>query len=348
MTENSAKSTKTNTKKKILVLGAGNFGTSLANHLALLGHGVTLWARSKEVVESINKFHKNPKYLSQVTLASTLLAINSFDHFDIESIDAFVIAVPMQSLRELLPSLPTPNFHKTTLVCTVKGIEIGSNLFPMQLYDQIYGSSCANSVVVLSGPSFAIEIAQKLPTAVVAAARNLDAASRTQALFHSPNFRVYTSSDPIGLEVAAALKNVIAIAAGASSGLGFQMNSLAAIITRGLAEITRLGLKLGANLQTFQGLGGVGDLFLTCSSTKSRNFTLGQLLAQGKTVEEALNSLGSVAEGYTTAKGALSLAKTYQVDTPILQQVYCTLYEGKPVAQALEELLQREAKPEFG
>lgn len=333
--------------QKILVLGAGNFGTCLANHLACEGRRVDIWARSAEVVEGINNEHKNPKYLSTINLTPTLRAINHIDIKELPSLAAVVVAVPMQAMRPTLAPLAQHLSKQTLLICSVKGIEIDSGKLPIQVYDEIFGKEIAQNAVVLSGPSFAIEVAQKLPTAVVSASKSAERSKAVQELFHAPHFRVYTSDDPMGLEVAGALKNVVAIAAGACAGLGFQMNSLAAVITRGLAEMTRLGVKMGANPLTFQGLGGVGDLFLTCSSVKSRNYSLGLKIGQGMGIQEALASLGSVSEGYTTSKAAYALGRKLNMDTPIIDQVYNVLYEGKPIRTAVMDLVSRDAKPEF-
>ena len=332
---------------KILVLGAGNFGTCLAGHLASEGWSVDIWARSKSIVDSINNQHKNPKYLSTITLAPSLKAINHIEAAQINNYKAIVVAVPMQAVRETL--VPFAQHLNTTpvLISAVKGIEISSGHFSAEVFADIFGKEIADKSVVLSGPSFAIEVAQKLPTAVVAASKDPKRAEETQAIFHSSFFRVYTSHDPIGLEVAGALKNVIAIAAGACAGLGLQMNSMAAVMTRGLSEMTHMAVKLGANPLTLQGLGGVGDLFLTCSSPKSRNYSLGFKLGQGMTIHEALSSLGSVAEGFTTAKAAHALAQKLNVEMPIADQVFKVLYDHKPVRTAFMDLITRDAKAEF-
>lgn len=332
---------------KILVLGAGNFGTCLAEHLAREGWNIDIWSRSKTIVDGINNRHQNPKYLSTITLTPTIHAINHIDTAQLNAYVAMVVAVPMQGVRETLKPFAQVLNTMPVIISAVKGIEINTDHFFIDLIADIFSKDLANKTVVLSGPSFAIEVAQQLPTAVVAASKDPERAAAVQKIFHSSYFRVYTSNDPIGLEVAGALKNVVAIAAGACAGLGLQMNSMAALITRGLAEITHMGFKLGANPLTFQGLGGVGDLFLTCSSEKSRNYTLGFKLGQGLTVHDALKSLGSVAEGFTTAKAAHHLAKKLQVDAPIIEQVYQVLYEDKPVRSALMSLISREAKPEF-
>lgn len=336
-----------NKQGKILVLGAGNFGTCLAEHLAREGWSVDIWSRSKSIVDGINNHHKNPKYLSTITLTPTLTAINHIEPERINDYRAIVVAVPMQAVRENLK--PFAQHLNTTpiLISAVKGVEISSWFFFVQLIADLFGKEMADKTVVLSGPSFAIEVAQKLPTAVVAASKDPERATQVQNIFHSAFFRVYSSKDPIGLEVAGAMKNVVAIAAGACAGLGLQMNSMAALMTRGLAEITHMGIKLGANPLTFQGLGGVGDLFLTCGSDKSRNYSLGFKLGQGMRVHEALQSLGSVAEGYTTAKAAHALAHKLGVETPIADQVYKVLYEHKPTKAALMDLITRDAKPEF-
>lgn len=332
---------------KTLVLGAGNFGTCLAEHLAHEGRNVEIWARAPEVVEGINNHHKNPKYLSTITLAPSLRAINTIDIKEFGSLHAVVVAVPMQGMRDVLKPLAQYLSKSTLLICAVKGIETETGKLPLNLYDEIFGSELAKNTVVLSGPSFAIEVAQHLPTAVVAASRNITRAQAVQQLFHSSHFRVYTSEDPLGLEVAGALKNVVAIAAGACAGLGFQANSQAAIMTRGLAEITRMGVKMGANPLTLQGLGGVGDLFLTCSSSKSRNYSLGFKMGQGIELHAALASLGSVSEGYHTTKAAYALSKKFGVDTPIIDQVYGVLYESKPIKKAFMDLVNRDVGPEL-
>ena len=332
---------------RILVLGAGNFGTCLAAHLASEGWSVDIWSRSQGIVDAINNLHKNPKYLSTITLASSIKAINHINASKINDYTAIVIAVPMQAVRETLKPFAQHLNIRPILVSTVKGIEMSTCSFSWNVIADIFGESIAQNTVILSGPSFAVEVAQKLPTAVVAASKELTRAEAAQKIFHTSFFRVYSSEDPIGLEVAGAMKNVIAIAAGACAGLGLQMNSMAALITRGLAELTRLGAKLGANPLTFQGLGGVGDLFLTCSSPKSRNYSLGFKIGQSMTVHQALASLDSVAEGFTTAKAAHHLAEKLKVEMPITEQVYQVLYEQKPVKAAFLDLITRDAKSEL-
>jgi len=334
-------------KKKVLVLGAGNFGTCLAQHLALNGSDVCLWSRHPDVVDSINQNHINPSYLSDIELAKNLVATSELNEEAVSSAEVILLAVPTQALRSVLNHIKPFSSEAQLLVCAAKGIEIDTLKFPREIIESVLGREVARGAVFLSGPSFAREVVQRLPTAVSLASEDPKRCLEAQNLFHADVFRAYSSDDPIGLEVAGALKNVIAIASGAVTGLGFESNSRAAMVTRGLAEITRMGVALGANPLTFNGLGGVGDLFLTCSSEKSRNFSLGYKLAKGKKVDEILSSMGSVAEGYYTTKAVHELAKKLKVQMPICDQVYEVLYEGKPIKEAVKYLLTREAKPEL-
>ncbi len=333
--------------EKILVLGSGNFGTCLAQHLAEKGYHVTLWTRTADVAEAINTNHKNPKYLSTINLSPRLHATTNINEGLLSSVSVVVHVTPLQTMRTVL-ELVKPFWRKELLlVCAAKGIEVGSMKLPRDIIADTLGEDVAKASVSLSGPSFATEIAARQPTCVAVASHDERCAQWAQELFHAVHFRVYTSDDPIGLEVAGALKNVVAIAAGASVGIGFQMNSRAALITRGLAEITRVGVALGANPLTFKGLGGVGDLFLTCTSEKSRNFTVGYRLGKGEALEHVLASVGSVAEGVATTEAAYNLSNKLGVEAPIIQEAYNVLYRQKPIAQAVMDLLTREAKPEF-
>jgi glycerol-3-phosphate dehydrogenase (NAD(P)+) len=332
--------------EKILVLGAGNFGTCLAQHLAEKGYQVTMWSRSEDVANTINATHKNPKYLNTINLSPRLSATSIINEALIKQHSVIVQATPTQTMREVLLGVKKYWRAELLLICAAKGIEIGSLKLPTDIISEILGADVAAKSTFLSGPSFASEIAAHQPTAVAVASKDASRAAWAQELFHAAHFRVYTSDDPIGLEVAGALKNIVAIAAGASVGIGFQMNSRAALITRGLAEITRIGVALGANPLTFKGLGGVGDLFLTCTSEKSRNFSVGFRLGKGEQLDIVLKEVG-VAEGVTTAKAAYDLVNKLGVDAPIMTEVYRVLYEGKPIAQAVMDLLTREAKPEI-
>ena len=332
--------------EKILVLGAGNFGTCLAQHLAEKGYHVTIWSRSAAVAEAINNTRKNPKYLSTINLSPRLTATSNIEAGTLAETSVVVQVTPTQTMREVLAQAKTGWHRGLLLVCAAKGIEIGSLRLPSGIISDVLGPEVAEQAVFLSGPSFAVEIASHQPTAVAAASRSAEAAHHAQELFHAAHFRVYTSDDPVGLEVAGALKNVVAIAAGAAVGIGFQMNSRAALITRGLAEMSRVGAVMGANPLTFKGLGGVGDLFLTCTSEKSRNFSVGYRLGRGEPLDQVLGTVG-VAEGVSTAKAAHELVTKLGVEAPIINEVYRVLYEQKPIAQAVMDLLTREAKPEF-
>lgn len=334
-------------KHNILVLGAGNFGTCLAQHLASMGNKVTLWARSKETCQYINGKHRHDKYLQSISLSPNIHAISEITTELVKEFKTILLAIPTQSIRQCLLDNQISITSEQLLICAAKGIEIGSQKLPSDIIEELLGQKIAQNMVSLSGPSFAIEVAQAQPTGVSVASRCPERAKKAQEIFHSPVFRAYTSSDPIGLEVAGALKNIIAIAAGACVGLGFQANSKATLITRGLAEMTRFGVAVGANPLTFKGLGGVGDLFLTCSSEKSRNFQVGYQLAQGKSLKDILQDLGSTAEGVSTTKSAKNLGEKLGVSMPITQAVYEVLYNDTPIQKAVHNLLSRDAKPEI-
>jgi glycerol-3-phosphate dehydrogenase (NAD(P)+) len=330
----------------ILVLGAGNFGTSLAQHLAMKGESVYLWDHLKEVTDGIRETNHNPKCLSHIELSDNIHAFSDKNAIDMSLCRTIVIAIPTQFLRSVTESfreLINPNH---ILICAAKGIEEKTLKLPIEIIEDVLGKEIGQNSVVLSGPSFAEELIRGQPTAVSIASLNPDRAIAAQKIFHSNVFRAYTSNDPIGLEICGALKNVIAIASGACKGLGFENNAQAALITRGLAEIVRVGTAMGASPLTFNGLGGIGDLFLTCNSTKSRNFSLGFYIGQGYSVTEALNKLTSVAEGWSTSKAAFNLSKKLNTDTPLINEVYSVLHAGKPLDAAVSSLLERGMKPE--
>lgn len=335
------------THKSILVLGSGNFGTCLAQHLAGKGLSVTIWARKEAVAHSINSTRHNPTYLSEVVLSERINATAKLDQATFKDRSLVVLAIPTQSMRTVLERVRPLIAADSILVSAAKGIENNTLALPMDIIKDVFSRDHSESSVVLSGPSFAAEVIAMQPTAVSLGSYSGKAALKVQSVFHTPYFRAYTSDDPVGLEVAGALKNVIAIAAGACAGLGLQQNSQAALLTRGLAEITRIGVRLGANPLTFTGLGGVGDLFLTCSSKKSRNYSVGYRLGQGEALPHVLGTVGSVAEGVATSKAAWELAKKLNVDAPITEQVYAVLYEGRPIGDAVKALMTREAKPEL-
>lgn len=328
----------------VFVLGAGNFGTSLSAHLGRLGHEVLLWDRSQEAVQAIAATGYNSRYLSDLKLPHTVQATHQLE--DVRRAELLLLAVPSHALREVLTQLRPSLSSQQLIVSTAKGLELESGLFPHQIVGDVLGEAYASTMVVLSGPSFAREVADGHPTCVSAAGLDRANLLRVQEIFHAPCFRVYTSNDPIGLEVAGAFKNVIAIAVGACDGLGYGANSRAALTTRGLTEMVRFGHAMGADPLTFIGLGGVGDLFLTCSSPQSRNYSLGYHIGSGLSVGAAKQQIKSVAEGILTSKALHFLAKKRDVPTPIVDEVYAVIYSKKPIKEAVNALISRAARPE--
>ena len=328
---------------KVFVLGAGNFGTSLSAYLGKSGHEVLLWDRSPEVLQAIETRGVNSRYLTDLKLPETVKATAQLE--DVEQAELLLLAVPSHALREVLEHL-RPLLSRQLIVSTAKGLELESGMFPRQIAGDVLGEDYANKMVVLSGPSFARELADGHPTCVSAAGCDRTSLLRVQEIFHTSHLRIYTSDDPIGLEVAGAFKNVIAIAVGACDGLGYGANSRAALTTRGLAEMMRFGHSMGADPLTFNGLGGVGDLFLTCSSPQSRNYSVGYHLGRGLNPAEAQQQIKSVAEGILTSKALHFLAKKQNVPTPIVDEVYFVLYHDKPIGNAVNDLINREARPE--
>ncbi|KAI9193108.1 6-phosphogluconate dehydrogenase [Polychytrium aggregatum] len=332
----------------VIVLGAGNFGTCLADHLAdLLGTDVTIWARDKNVVDSINLEHENKKYMAGVKLSSKLKATTELTPELIKSATVIIMAIPTQHMRSVATTIRPYLTVNHLLLFANKGIEITSGLLPNQISLEVFGDDIGSKVAFLSGPSFAIEVVKRQPTCVAVASKSRARAHRAQRLFHAPHFRVYDSVDTVGVEIAGALKNVIAIASGACTGLGFQQNARAALITRGLAEIARIGVAMGADPLTFTGLAGAGDLFLTATSEKSRNFTVGKRIGEGEALDHVLATLGSVAEGVETTRAAYTLCRKLNVDSPLVNSVHKVLFEGGNIKMVLAELMGRDPKTEL-
>lgn len=334
---------------KTAVIGAGSWGTALAKLLADKGEQVVLWGHDPAHMDALRRDRENRKYLPGAALPQTLQPSDNLDC--VADCECVVMVVPSHGFREVFTALIPYLKPGTLLVSAVKGIEIGSRQTMSQIMETELAKRGKQNTMftgVLSGPSFADEVAVGQPTAVTIGFADKDAAKTVQHLFSTSFFRVYTSSDIIGLEISAAMKNVIAIAAGISDGLGYGMNTRAALITRGLAEITRLGVKLGAHPLTFSGLGGLGDLVLTCTGSLSRNRTVGLKLGEGRTLEQALGEMTMVAEGVKTTKSCYNLAAAAGVEMPILEQVYQILYEDKDCRIAVQELSQRSLKEEVG
>ncbi|KAL0488598.1 glycerol-3-phosphate dehydrogenase [Acrasis kona] len=332
-----------NDRSNVLVLGAGNFGTSLSFHLASMNETVKMWSRDQKVVTSINEDHVNSKYLTQVTLPDNLSAVGpemNKQHF--KACDVILMSIPTQHLRNILAKVKPFVKKRHLLIMANKGIENSTLDLPCTILKDCLGETIANNAVYLSGPSFAAEIVLKEPTCVAVASKNSERLEWAQRIFHCPHFRVYPCNDVVGVELAGSIKNVLAIASGISTGLGYQSNTRAALLTRGLSEMTRMGVKMGCDPLTMSGLAGIGDLFLTCTSEKSRNFTVGFKLAKGESLESITKTLGSVAEGVATAKSAYELCRKLKVYSPIIDEVYKILYENKDAKEAVNDLLETE------
>ncbi|HEX7547135.1 MAG TPA: NAD(P)H-dependent glycerol-3-phosphate dehydrogenase [Gemmatimonadaceae bacterium] len=319
------------------VVGAGAWGTALANLLAENGHPTIVWAYETDVSEAINTGHENPRFLSGVPLQPELRA-TSDQETAVTGADLIVYATPSHVLRDVSSAGKAWVEHEATLVVATKGIErTRLALMTEVIAEEFVG----HPVVALSGPSFAFEVAARQPTAVVAASLDAQAAVLTQQALSSPGFRVYTHDDVAGVELAGALKNVMAVATGISDGLGLGFNARAALITRGLAEITRLGVKLGARPATFAGLAGVGDLVLTCTGALSRNRNVGLEIGRGATLSEVLAGRETVAEGVVTTESAKALSEREGIEMPIVNAVHRVLFERQPARWALVELMTR-------
>lgn len=324
------------------VVGAGSWGTTLANLLADLGHEVRIWALEPEVVEAINQRHVNTLFLPDAPLNPRIRAHGELGAA-VQGADLVVSAAPSHAVRAVSQSLAAGLNGRPVVVSVSKGLE-GGTLDTMTTVLSETLPQCP--VVALSGPSFAREVYERQPTAVVAASADPSAAERAQQTFSCGYFRVYTSSDVLGVELGGALKNVIAIAAGILEGMGLGHNPRAALITRGLAEMTRLGETLGADPATFAGLAGMGDLILTATGALSRNRSLGVELGRGRTLAEIMTERRSVAEGVNTARAAVALGQRAGVELPIASEVSQILFEGKSPRQALADLMERELKAE--
>ncbi|MBI4583483.1 MAG: NAD(P)-dependent glycerol-3-phosphate dehydrogenase [Planctomycetes bacterium] len=326
----------------MLILGAGGWGTALALVLNEAGHRVSLWGHDPQYTRFMAAARGNPKYLPKAEIPGEIEIITSLDPAP-EGLEAIFSAIPSQYLRSALQPLRAQLPGSVAIISCSKGIERGTLLFPSEILRQ---ELQASRVAVLSGPSHAEEVARRLPTALVAASSPLEDAGFAQRLFAATRVRVYTSTDHRGVELGGAVKNIIAIAAGISDGLGFGDNSRSALITRGAAEITRLGLALGARRETFSGLSGIGDLITTCTSEHSRNRRVGFRLGRGEKLPDILSSTPMIAEGVETTRSVQQLARRLGVEMPITQEVHSVLYEGKPPEQAVEALLARSTKEE--
>lgn len=330
---------------KVTVFGAGSWGTALATVLAENGHDTLLWSHRENQAEEIQVKHTNEKYLPNISLPQNLRATSNMADA-VEHGEIMVMAVPTKGIRETCQKIMETLNRKLIFVHVSKGIEPDSLIRISDLMKEELSESVVEDIVVLSGPSHAEEVVKHHPTTVAASCVNNDSAVIVQDLFMNQYFRVYTNADVIGVELGGALKNVIALGAGVSDGIGFGDNAKAALITRGLAEISRLGVKMGANPLTFMGLTGMGDLIVTCTSVHSRNWRAGNLLGKGLSLDEVLEQMGMVVEGVRTTKAAHQLADKYEVSMPITQALYRVLFEDESPKDAVENLMLRLKKSE--
>ena len=332
---------------RIAVIGSGSWGTALANLLAEKdGIDVNLWAREEAVYKEIRDKHTNQLFLPDVQLAPALKPVTSFDKALHEK-ELVLLAVPSHVFREVLKELKPHLTSDMTLMMATKGIENDSLMIMSEVVQSVLNHQFVTDFACLAGPSFAKEVGLKFPTAVTVACENPTHGEKLQRLFSADFFRVYLSRDVVGTQLGGALKNVIAIAAGVADGLNFGHNARAALITRGLAEITRLGVQMGSNPHTFAGLAGIGDLVLTCTGDLSRNRTVGFQVGKGKSLHEITSCMNMVAEGIKTAKSAHQLARKMNVVMPIVDQVYEILYQDKDPHQAVKELMTRDLRLEL-
>lgn len=324
---------------KIGIVGAGAWGTAMSLVASDNDHRIVLWARESDVVSEINALHTNKRFLKGAQLPTSVTATSNLD--DLRQCEMLIIATPTQYVRSVIQQL---DVQGKIVVNLAKGIEIGTHYRVSEIVKEVAnGMGC---YVVLSGPSHAEEVMQRMPTTVVCACTDEDSARIVQEALTTPAFRVYTSKDVIGVEIGGALKNIIAIAAGIIDGIGLGDNTKAALISRGLAEIARLAEALGADVHTLYGLTGLGDLFVTCSSRHSRNRAVGERIGRGETLQQITASMTAVAEGVTTTRAALELAASVGVELPITQKVAEILFEGQAPREAIADLMNRQPRAE--
>jgi glycerol-3-phosphate dehydrogenase (NAD(P)+) len=333
-------------KYNIGVLGGGSWGTALTLHLARKGHIVSIWVYEIDLAEEMSKTRINRIFLPGHNLPDNVIVTNDIKSVS-ENKDIVCCMGPSHIFRKVIEQAYPYIDKRSFLVSAAKGIENDTLLRMTEILKKIFPSSLHNRICAISGPNFAKEVANRLPAATVIASNDRSSAEYLQKVFNTDEFRTYVNNDVIGVEIAGALKNIIAIATGISDGIGFGYNARAALITRGLTEITRLGVAMGSNPLTFAGLAGMGDLVLTCSSNLSRNYRIGFDLGKGKKLEEILSKMVMVAEGIHTCKSAVMLARKYNVDVPIINTVYQILYEAKNPVIGAKELMTRELKDEL-
>ncbi|KAB2954583.1 NAD(P)H-dependent glycerol-3-phosphate dehydrogenase [Heliorestis acidaminivorans] len=326
--------------RKVAVLGAGSWGTALGRLLALPQQQVQIWARRPELAKEINSYRENRRYLPGVLLPARVRASSDLDEV-LKNASILLIAVPSSALQETLEKINGKVSPETLIINTTKGLEPKTFRRPSEIYKAQLSEELYQRVVTLSGPSHAEEVARDIPTTVVLSSENRASAEEAQDLLMRPHFRVYTNPDLIGVELGGALKNIIALSCGVAEGLGFGDNTKAALVTRGLAEISRLGIEMGASPATFSGLAGLGDLVVTCTSKHSRNMRFGILLGKGKSCSDALQQIGQTVEGIRTTEAAYQLCQHKNIKMPITVECYKVLFEGLSPSEAVENLMQR-------
>jgi glycerol-3-phosphate dehydrogenase (NAD(P)+) len=332
-------------KRRVAVIGAGNWGTALAIVAARAGHDVVIWSRNSAVVESINRDHRNSSYLTDVSMPTAIQATGHLAEaaFDTELV---ILAAPSHATRELLTAMLPSLRAEMIIVSATKGIEVDTGQRMSEVIAEVVPAATLPRFVCLSGPSFAKEVVANHPTAVVAASNDLGACRIVQQHLSFDNLRLYTNDDVVGTELGGSVKNVMAIAAGMVSGLGLGSNSTAALITRGLAEMTRLAVHQGAKVETLMGLAGLGDLVLTCTGSLSRNRFVGQELGRGRSVKDIAAGMTEIAEGVKTTVAVKRLTDRLDVNMPITNEVHAVIYEGKSVSDAVSELMTRPLRGE--
>ncbi len=334
-------------QEKIAVLGAGSWGTALAKVLAENGHDVKIWSRVKDaaIIDEINQKHTNERYLKEITLPETLVGTTDLEEALLDR-ETVLIVIPTVGIRDIARQLNEMVKEPKLFIHASKGLEQKTYDRISEILAEEIDEEKRSAIVVLSGPSHAEEVAVQDLTSVTSASKNEEAAAKVQNLFMNDYFRVYRNEDIIGVELGAALKNIIALGAGALNGLGYGDNAIAALVTRGSAEIARLGVALGAEAETFMGLSGVGDLIVTCTSPHSRNWQAGKLIGEGRNLEEIQETVGMAIEGLSTVIAAKELAEMRGVDMPITQAIYRVVYEGVDVEEAVVSLMRRKGRAE--
>ena len=331
---------------RIGVVGAGSWGTALANLLASKGFAIDLWVFEKEVIQQIIESGENQYFLPDIKLSSNLKPSRNLVNV-VSGKDLVLVVVPSHVMRETTLNMANHISKEAIIASASKGIENKTHLTMTGVLQETLPQIPPEHLAVISGPSFAREVAQNLPTVVTAASKDIEISALVQQVMATPHFRVYTSDDVMGVELGGSLKNVIAIAAGVIDGLQLGLNTRAALITRGMTEIRRLGLKMGANPRTFTGLAGFGDLILTCTGHLSRNYTVGQKIGEGKKVNDILGQMRMVAEGVKTAKSVYNLSRKLGVGMPISHEIYRILYEDLDPQEAVYRLMTRDLKQEL-